>query len=175
MRTDVDETVRQTALEADSGRKISCRTGGSNPRQYFSCAWLFSRTLYPLSYPLSPSLLLSGVLFASPSVVKKGLVYGHCLVHATLSPHFGRKMERAHIASSFSSESFILVVTVERQVEPHPTSWISVPASTSRVTTRCKPGPATTPTQARSLISLLLVLLLVLDLFNGFPKQLADV
>ena len=29
-----------------TGRKILCRTGDSNPRQY--CAWLFGRTLYPL-------------------------------------------------------------------------------------------------------------------------------
>ena len=33
----------------DSGRKKTCRTGDSNPRQY--CVWLFSRTLYQLSYP----------------------------------------------------------------------------------------------------------------------------
>ena len=43
------DTVRESALEADSGRKIPCRTVDSNPRQY--CAWLFSRTLYPLSFP----------------------------------------------------------------------------------------------------------------------------
>ena len=49
------ETVRESALKlvkADSGRKISCRTGDSNPQQY--CAWLFSRTLYQLSYPPPP-------------------------------------------------------------------------------------------------------------------------
>ena len=43
------DTVRESALEDNSRRKIPCRTGDSNPRQY--CAWLFSRTLYPLSYP----------------------------------------------------------------------------------------------------------------------------
>ena len=44
------DTVRESALEADStGRKIPCRTGDSNPHQH--CAWLFSRTLYQLSYP----------------------------------------------------------------------------------------------------------------------------
>ena len=44
------DTVRESALKADSGRKIPCRTGdsNSNPRQY--CARLFSRTLYQLSY-----------------------------------------------------------------------------------------------------------------------------
>ena len=31
------------------GRKFPCHIGDSNPRQY--CTWLFSRTLYPLSYP----------------------------------------------------------------------------------------------------------------------------
>ena len=34
------DTVRQSALEVDSGRKIPCRTGDSNPRQYY--AWLFT-------------------------------------------------------------------------------------------------------------------------------------
>ena len=43
------DTVRKSALEVDSGRKISCRTGDSNPRQY--CAWLFSRRLCQLNYP----------------------------------------------------------------------------------------------------------------------------
>ena len=38
----------ESALRADSGRKIPCHARDSNPRQY--CAWwLFSRTLYPLS------------------------------------------------------------------------------------------------------------------------------
>ena len=41
------DTVRESALEG-SGRNIPCRTWDSNPRQY--CAWLFSGTLYPLSY-----------------------------------------------------------------------------------------------------------------------------
>ena len=53
MHTDVDacgctDTVRQSAPEVDwEKRKITCRTGDSNPRQYY--AWLFSRTLEPLS------------------------------------------------------------------------------------------------------------------------------
>ena len=42
------DTVRESALKADSGRKIPCRTGDSNPRQY--CAWLLSRTLYHVNY-----------------------------------------------------------------------------------------------------------------------------
>ena len=37
------DTVRKSALEVDSGRKIPCRTGGSNPCQY--SAWIFSGTL----------------------------------------------------------------------------------------------------------------------------------
>ena len=42
------DTVRKSALEADSGKKIPCCTRDSNPRQY--CAWLLSRTFYQLSY-----------------------------------------------------------------------------------------------------------------------------
>ena len=42
------DSVRESALEVDFGRKIPCHTGDSNPRQY--CSWLFSRTLYQLSY-----------------------------------------------------------------------------------------------------------------------------
>ena len=37
------DTVRQSALEVDSGRKIPCLTWDTNVRQY--CAWLFSRML----------------------------------------------------------------------------------------------------------------------------------
>ena len=44
------DTVRESAPEGDPGRKIPCRTGDSNPRQY--CAWLFSTTLlFRPSYP----------------------------------------------------------------------------------------------------------------------------
>ena len=42
-------TVSESALNVDYGRKIPCRTGDSNLRQY--CAWVLSRTLYHLSYP----------------------------------------------------------------------------------------------------------------------------
>ena len=48
------DTVREFALEVDSGRKILCLTGDSNPCQY--CAWFTSRMLYPLSY-LCPTAL----------------------------------------------------------------------------------------------------------------------
>ena len=41
---DFTDTVRESALEVDSGRKIPCRTGDSNRLQY--CALLFSWTLY---------------------------------------------------------------------------------------------------------------------------------
>ena len=68
MRTDVDagdwsqggraDIVRESAVEADSGREILGRTPRDlNPRQY--CTWLFSWTLYyQLSYsrPLMPAL-----------------------------------------------------------------------------------------------------------------------
>ena len=43
------DTVRESTLKVDFWRKILCRTGESNPRQY--CAWLFGPTLYKLSYP----------------------------------------------------------------------------------------------------------------------------
>jgi len=42
------DTEREHALRVDSGRKIPCRTGDSNPRQY--CAWPCSRTLCQPSY-----------------------------------------------------------------------------------------------------------------------------
>ena len=42
------DTVRESALEVDAVRKIPCRTGDSNLRQY--CTWIFNRTLYQLSY-----------------------------------------------------------------------------------------------------------------------------
>ena len=37
------DTVRESALKVDTGKKIPCRPGDLNPRQYY--AWLFSRTL----------------------------------------------------------------------------------------------------------------------------------
>ena len=46
---DCTDTGRESVPEADSGRKITCRTGDSNLHQY--CAWRFSRTLCKLSYP----------------------------------------------------------------------------------------------------------------------------
>ena len=48
---DCIDTLRESILKVDSGRKIPCRTGNSNPRQY--CAWLFSRSLLPTE--LSPA------------------------------------------------------------------------------------------------------------------------
>ena len=42
------DTVRESALGADSGREIPCRTWDSNPPQY--CTWLFCWTLYKQSY-----------------------------------------------------------------------------------------------------------------------------
>ena len=55
MRTNVDgrgdcmDAIRESALKTDPGRKIPCRTRDLNPCQY--CTWLFSQTLYQLSYP----------------------------------------------------------------------------------------------------------------------------
>ena len=44
-------TIRESALTVDSGRKIPCCTGELGLCQY--CAWLFSLTLCQLSYPAS--------------------------------------------------------------------------------------------------------------------------
>ena len=63
------DTVRESALEVDSGRKIPCRTGDWNPRQY--SAWHFSRTLYQLSYPHPNNLLLVLLLCAASSVIRR--------------------------------------------------------------------------------------------------------
>ena len=43
------DTVTESLVKADSGRKIPCCTGDLNMRQY--CTWLFSQALYQLSYP----------------------------------------------------------------------------------------------------------------------------
>ena len=42
------DTVRESALEVDSGTNIPSRTVDSNPHQF--CAWLFSQTLCRLTY-----------------------------------------------------------------------------------------------------------------------------
>ena len=42
------DTVTESALETDSGRKIPCCTGDSNPYPYYS--WLFGQMHYQLSY-----------------------------------------------------------------------------------------------------------------------------
>ena len=56
------DTVRESALKVDPGRKIPCGTGDSNPCRF--CAWLFSRTLYQLiSYPRPFGYLLSKLCF----------------------------------------------------------------------------------------------------------------
>ena len=44
------DTVRESALKIDSGRKIPYCSWDLNPSQY--CAWLFSWTFYQLSYSL---------------------------------------------------------------------------------------------------------------------------
>ena len=52
------DTVRESALEADSGRKIPCTTTDLNHHQYRAC--LFCPTLYQLSCPrpLQTSILI---------------------------------------------------------------------------------------------------------------------
>ena len=64
------DTVRESALEVD-WRKIPCRTGDSNLRQY--CAWVFSRTLYPLSHPrTSVSVLGADLLIETARSPSRG-------------------------------------------------------------------------------------------------------
>ena len=46
-------TVRESAFEIDSGRKIPCHTRDSNPCQY--CTWLFNRMCYQLSCSSHPN------------------------------------------------------------------------------------------------------------------------
>ena len=46
-------TISESALKADLGRKIPCCTKEMNLHQYYP--WLFRPTLYKLSYP-TPSL-----------------------------------------------------------------------------------------------------------------------
>ena len=59
------DIVREPALEVDSARekKIHCRTGDLNPRQY--CAWLFSRTFNQPSYPYPHSYVMHSLHFYS--------------------------------------------------------------------------------------------------------------
>ena len=79
------DTVRQSALVTDSGRKIPCRTGDSNPRQY--CPWLFSRTLYQLSYPRSiaePNDLHSGAYRGCGRTLRSDLITLDRLQHSAV-------------------------------------------------------------------------------------------
>ena len=63
------DTARESALKADTGRKIPCCTGDSNPRQY--CAWLFSHALYLLRYSPSPeSVVVRSLILKSASLVR---------------------------------------------------------------------------------------------------------
>ena len=62
------DTIRESALEVDSGRKIPCHTRDLNSHQY--CAWLFSRTLYQLSSSCPFMLFLMMVLLFQAVVEK---------------------------------------------------------------------------------------------------------
>ena len=55
------DTVRESAPEVDTGRKIYCHTWYSKPHQY--CTWLFSPMLYQLSRP-RPLLMLTTQMLA---------------------------------------------------------------------------------------------------------------
>ena len=79
------DTVRKSALEADSGRKIPCPTGDSNPRQCW--AWLFSRTLYQLSYPgpiAEPNHLHSGAYKGCGRTLRSDLITFDGLQHSAV-------------------------------------------------------------------------------------------
>ena len=82
------DTVRESAPEVDSGRKIPCRTDDSNPRQY--CAWLFSRTLYQPSTLRAP---LSGTFLQTlPDLVTP--LKGHSLSPRSCPPTRSAPSER---------------------------------------------------------------------------------
>ena len=66
---DPTDTVKESALQADSERKIPWCTWDSNLHQY--CTWFFSRTLYKLSY--STPLLLYNLLNAELSLGWRGI------------------------------------------------------------------------------------------------------
>ena len=57
------DTVRESALEADSGREIPCCTVDSNLHQYY--AWFFSRTLYQSELSQSQSWSCSANSYAA--------------------------------------------------------------------------------------------------------------
>ena len=60
----LNDTITESALEDDSGRKFPCCTGYSNLHQYHT--WLFSHMLYSLSYPGPVRLITrSGHMVAS--------------------------------------------------------------------------------------------------------------
>ena len=84
--------VRGSALEVDSGRKISRRIGdsNSNPRQYST--WLFNRTLYRLGHV--PALHR---LFRSPSSTKSFVRVGRALLHSPSTEYHSKGDRRAKI------------------------------------------------------------------------------
>ena len=70
------DTVRESALKVDSGRKIPCPRGDSNLHQF--CAWLFSCKVNQLSY--SPPLGFA----PHPSVPPPSFFSGLAKDHQTL-------------------------------------------------------------------------------------------
>ena len=67
------DTIRESALKVNSGRKLPCHTGDSNQHQYYT--WLFSWMLYQLSYS-GTSLSMSEPLLL-PKIKTKNPIYLH--------------------------------------------------------------------------------------------------
>ena len=92
----VQDTVRWSSLELDSGRKISCSTRDSNPCQY--CAWLFSRTLYQQNYISCPH---SSQLFKQRGPKRhRDVVRGHKTLIRTACPQNRRSWRRSMKAAT---------------------------------------------------------------------------
>ena len=71
------DIVRESALTADSVRKITCCSEGSNPRQ--NCAWLSDPTLYQQSYNI-----LSCSFSSYPSIANcHGSEWHHFITHVS--------------------------------------------------------------------------------------------
>ena len=98
------ETVRESVPEAESGRKILCRTRDSNPRQ--ECAWLFSRTLYQPSYP-------------RPVLMNPCVGGSSCrLIHMLMDP----RVDVSHVDRS----PYWIPVLMDPHVDGSPCLWIPV-------------------------------------------------
>ena len=76
------DAVRESALKVDSGRKVPCRTGDSNPRQY--CARLFNQTFHQVSYPHKLQALVYDTLLPTTAIT----YYAVCLEKQSANGQF---------------------------------------------------------------------------------------